>query len=271
MKTYFFMAGLPRSGSTLLSALLNQNPLFYASTNSPVCSAISQAKEHLLCSEQYLAYPKPGVISNTLYSILNGYYSDTDARFVVDKSREWSNPKNFSTLVEILPYKPKIVVMVRDVLDILASFIHLANENTGKETMLDKQISTDVFHFYRQPNDLRCDYLMHPKGDIDSALYGISHAILPNNKQYFHFIEYEDLIKNPEEEIKKLYKFLEIEPFKHDFYNIKNTMQENDEVYGLLGMHDVRPTISKRKLDKEKILSEYVLQKYSNLEFWRKA
>ena len=269
MKTFFFMAGLPRSGSTLLSALLNQNPLIHASSNSPICSAMSLTKGHVLLSEQYRAHPKPEALTKTLYGMLDNYYSDIAADYVVDKSREWSTPEHFSTLIEVLPYKPKVVIMVRDILDILASFINLSNENSGRKTMLDTQISSDVFHFYRHPNDLRCDYLMHPKGGIDSALYGITNALLPDNQQYFHFIEYEELVASPTKELAKLYSFLEVEPFEHDLSNIDNSVKENDEVYGLIGMHDVRPTVSHRKLDKNKLLSEYVLQKYANLEFWR--
>lgn len=269
MKSYFFMSGLPRSGSTLLSAILNQNPLIHASANSPVCSAMYLTKSHIASSEQYRAYPKPAALTTVLYGMLDNYYSDVAASYVIDKSREWTTPEHFSTLKEALPYRPKIVVMVRDILDILASFINLAEENSGRKTMLDTQVSSDVFHFYRSPNDLRCDYLMHPKGGIDSALYGIANALMAHNRPNFHFIEYEDLVANPEVELSKLYEFLELDPFEHDLQNVVNPVQENDEVYGLLGMHDVRSVISHRKLDKDNLLSGYVLQKYANLEFWR--
>ena len=39
-KTFYFMAGLPRSGSTLLSSILNQNPRFYSGPSSPVLGAM---------------------------------------------------------------------------------------------------------------------------------------------------------------------------------------------------------------------------------------
>jgi sulfotransferase len=35
-RTYHFISGLPRSGSTVLSAILRQNPRFHASISSPV-------------------------------------------------------------------------------------------------------------------------------------------------------------------------------------------------------------------------------------------
>ena len=35
-KTYFFLSGLPRSGISLLGAILNQNPDIYVGATSPV-------------------------------------------------------------------------------------------------------------------------------------------------------------------------------------------------------------------------------------------
>lgn len=39
--TFHFIAGLPRSGSTLLAALLRQNPRFHASMSSPLARMTS--------------------------------------------------------------------------------------------------------------------------------------------------------------------------------------------------------------------------------------
>jgi len=46
MKTFYFMAGLPRSGSTLLSSILNQNPRFYSGPSSPVLGAMYAVEEN---------------------------------------------------------------------------------------------------------------------------------------------------------------------------------------------------------------------------------
>ena len=35
-KQFYFMAGLPRSGSTMLSAILNQNSKIYSGPSSPI-------------------------------------------------------------------------------------------------------------------------------------------------------------------------------------------------------------------------------------------
>jgi sulfotransferase len=271
MKDFYFMAGLPRSGSTLISSILNQNPNIYSSANSPMCGMMFNLERSILASEQYSAYPKPKVMSNTILGVINGYYSDTEKNIVIDKSREWSTPEHFSVLLRNLPYEPKIILPVRSITDILASFISLINKNPGKPNFIDDAIeNSQEFYFYKEANDIRCDHLMRPKGLIDGGLYGIAFALQPENKKYFHFVEYDDLINDPKEEIDKIYNFFGIDKFDHDYYNIENTVKEDDKVYGLIGQHDVRSSVSKRKIDKNNVLSQYVLNKYSGQEFWRK-
>ena len=270
MKKFYFMSGLPRSGSTLISSILNQNPDIYSSSNSPVCSLMYSVEASILQSEQYNAYPKEKVVSPTTLGILENYYCDTDKSHIVDKSRDWAINVNLDGLLRNLPYKPKIIMTVRDIPDILASFITLVHKNPTSKSVIDLEIeSGNEYNLYRPMDDIRCDNLMRPKGLVDNSLFGIANAILKENKQYFHFVEYEDLVNSPEDEINKIYDFLEIKKYVHNFNNIVNNIKENDDIYGLKGMHDVRPTISKRKIKTNEILSPYILNKYSNLEFWR--
>jgi len=51
MKEFFFISGLPRSGSTLLSAILRQNPEFYADISSPVLSMVASTINVITGSE----------------------------------------------------------------------------------------------------------------------------------------------------------------------------------------------------------------------------
>ena len=125
------------------------------------------------------------------------------------------------------------------------------------------------FNFYRPVDDTRCDHLMRPKGLIDNCLYGIAFAMHPDNKKYFHFVEYDDLVASPEKEINKIYDFYGIERFTHDYSNISNNIKEDDSVYGLVGQHDVRSSISRRNINKQELLSEYVINKYTGQEFWK--
>jgi sulfotransferase len=93
----------------------------------------------------------------------------------------------------------------------------------------------------------------------------------PEFRKYAHFIEYDNLVSDTRGEIEKLYSFLGIDPFEHNYANIKNVTPENDKIYGVVNMHTVRKTISPSTTDARTILSEYAYNKYNNLEFWREA
>ncbi len=264
------MAGLPRSGSTLISSILNQNPEIHAGANSPICGMMFGLERSIIASEQYRAYPKPEVMSETIMGVLKNYYSDREESIIIDKSREWSIQENFNVLLRNMSENPKVVLCVRDITDILASFIYMIQQNSQTSSFIDQEIQArQEFNFYRPIDDIRCDHLMRPKGLVDNALYGIAFAMLEENRKYFHIVEYEDLVNNTEKTIDGIYEFLNIKSHQHDFNNIVNTIPEDDRVYGLQGLYDVRKSIGKRKINKEEVLSPYVLNKYSGLEFWR--
>jgi sulfotransferase len=270
LKKINFMSGLPRSGSTLITSLLNQNPYVYASPNSPMCGMIFNLERSILASEQFNAFPKPRVLPSVIFGALNNYYSDIDKNIIIDKSREWSIQEHFQVLLRNLDYEPKVILPVRNILDILASFISLINKNPNTPNFIDREIEArQEFNFYRDLNDIRCDHLMRPKGLIDNALYGLAFASLPENRKYFHFVEYEDLVRSPQETMNSIYEFLGIENYNHSFDNIINITPEDDKVYGLQGMHNVRKNISKVSVNPESVLSPYILNKYRGLEFWR--
>lgn len=235
-----------------------------------MCGMMFNLERSILVSEQYNAHPKPQVMSKTIVGLLENYYSDINKNIVLDKSREWSMKEHFEVLMRNLPYPPKVILTVRDIHDVLASFMYLVHENPTSVSFIDQEIEArGEFNLYRHPDDIRCDHLMRPKGLIDNALYGIAYACLPENLEYFHFVEYENLISNPKQTLESIYSFLEIEPFNHTFDNIQNNIEESEEIYGLPGIHEVRPQILKREINKLEHLSPYILNKYNGLEFWR--
>jgi sulfotransferase len=82
MKTYYFDCGLPRSGTTLLTALLNQNPLIHAGTLSPVFEVMYYTRNRLQ-GEQAQAFPKPEIFKKMIGNVMDTYYSDVEEPVVV--------------------------------------------------------------------------------------------------------------------------------------------------------------------------------------------
>lgn len=270
MKNFYFLSGLPRSGSTLLSSILNQNPEIYSGPNSPMCGMMVNLERSILASEQYQSYPKPHVMPSVICGVLENYYSDINKPNIIDKSRSWPNQENFGTLLRNLPYDPKVILTVRSINEILASFMYMIHQNPQQSSFIDREIEArQEFYFYRHPDEIRCDHLMRPKGLIDECLYGIAYAMLEENRQYFHIVEYDNLVGRTDETIKGIYDFLGLEYFDHNYNNIVNVTPEDDKIYGLEGLHNVRKSIEHRKINIVEHLSPYIINKYNGLEFWR--
>jgi hypothetical protein len=187
-----------------------------------------ETRLHVFNSEQYRAYPKPESLQAMSLGMLENYYANIQESIVIDKSRDWPIPENFAMLKSVLPYRPKFILTVRSILEVLASFVKLAESSNNKDNMLDANISSDRFNFYRPINDIRCDYLMSPKGVIDNSLYGIANALA--NPEQALIIEYESLVRNPQLELSRVYSFLEVPEFSHSFDDISNTVQEDDSI-----------------------------------------
>jgi hypothetical protein len=210
----YFISGLPRSGSTLLCNILQQNP---------VLDSIS-----------------------------------TNRKMGTNES-----------LIELLRMNsPKVIVTYRPILEVLASFINLANQypqvNFIDKLMLEQNFSSLS---YRPLDDARCDWLMRPYGAIDDANTVLKNTILHN--KWFHLVMYEDLSLRSQETISKVYDFLEIEHYRHDLENIPQHDNSKDkEEYGIPTLHTIRPQLSKSSTKPEEVLSDYVIQKYSNAMDW---
>jgi len=266
-KTYFFESGLPRSGSTLLSAILNQNPDVHCGAISPVLEIMYYTEQYFEGSEQALAYPKPQQQHKIISSVIDNFYDDRKEKYVIDKCRAW--PNNVDRAQQYITKTPKILCPVRDVLEILASFIQMIHRNSNQVSFVDKALKD---YGYEINDDNRCDYLMCPEGIVDQSLYAFGQGFEKGCEKYMHLIEYNDLVNRPEETMRKVYQFLEIPEYKHDFNNVSNKYREKDnEVYGLSDMHEVYNQVKKTSKRPEEVLSDYVLNKYSGMEFWRKA
>lgn len=271
-KKFHFMGGLPRSGSTLLSSLLNQNPRFDSSSSSPVLSMMHTIIDHLWNNELYHAYPKPQQANDIVKNIAYQWYGDTTAPVVFDKNRAW--PARIDLIQGYLNIEnPKIICPVRDIDEILTSFISMIRRNPfqdGQERInfIDEQL---VKQNISLNDENRCIQVAEASGGI---LFESVNAIITAFQQgfgkYMHFIDYNDLISDPEKTLLKIYEFLEEEPFEHDLSNIINKHEESDlNTYGLADMHKVRKELKKTSAKPKDVLPPSILGRYKQMEFWK--
>jgi sulfotransferase len=267
MKKYMFFAGLPRSGSTMIQSILNQNPDIHVSPDSLVCELMFETENLFLLSQSFSANSNIIGFNNIMSSIIKEYYKDIDSGYIIDKSFGWGTPSNLDLIKKYITSDIKIIVTVRDILEILASFIKLLNNTNFGDSFLDKQIQNSKMFSYRSLNDTRCDFLMMPGGNIDRAIYSIYNLL--NTNHNICLIDYKDFIDNPKKNIEKIYKYIDAPYYEHNLDNIVNKNIIDDNIYGIPNMHKVKQSIEKNDYDVKEYLSDYVINKYNNLEFWK--
>jgi sulfotransferase len=261
---FYFDCGLPRSGSTLLTALLNQNPQIHAGTLSPVFEVMYYTNDRLQ-GEQAQAFPKPEVFRRMVSNVITEYYSDRDEKVIVDKCRAW--PAHIDLIKEYITPDPKIICTVRHPLDILASFITLFHKDGGLNFIDKAMLKQGMFI----TDDARCHFMMNPGGIVWESMNALATAFRQNQTQYIHFIQYDDLVSDPKRVMQGIHSYLRLKPFEYDFENIVQKDREKDkEVYGLPTMHEVRQKVEKKSKHYSEVLSEEVINKYKNMDFWNR-
>jgi|TARA_R110002020_G_scaffold62950_1_gene167930 sulfotransferase len=266
-KKYFFITGLPRSGNTLLSSLLNQNPDITATGNSIVPEILYRLEE-IKKTKVYKNFPDQKSLDNINENVFKNYFKHLKTKYIIDRG-PWGSEYNFEMLNKYLNDKIKIIVLVRSIPEILMSFINLANNNSN--FYLNKSFNELVrSETWRDKIEQKCRILMREDHAIDKGLYEIKYLLDNVNNKNYKIFEYDDLISNPETYLKKVYDFLKI-PFykKHYFKNLKqlkiNNVEYDDSVYGG-PLHTI--TTKSIVKEKKKVLDK-ILQRYSNMEFWR--
>ena len=267
MRKYYFIGGLHRSGSTLLSAILNQNPRFYSGPISPVLSIMRNLESFIPQDEFYQASPKPSQAHEILSSLIHHYYNDTDRTVVFDKNRMW--PKYINYIEGYIKQKAKIICPVRDIDEILVSFLKVIHNNKNQEVF--SAIDRKVINQNLPLNDHnRCKILLDPKWNLFDAIGAMESAVNNNLRDRLLFVEYRDIVLDPVSTFNRIYNFLEEDYYEHDFQTIESKNEVKDEeYYKLKGLHDVREKLEITSDNPRNYLTEDIIAECRQLEFWR--
>lgn len=270
MKSIYFTYGLPRSGNTLLSCILNQNPKINTTANSILPSVMFAVEMVKLHDVVYRNFPDEESFNNILKNLFDSYYKDWDGDIIIERG-SWISPCNFTLLEQYFQSEIKIVVLVRDVLEVIKSYINICNKYPN--FYINQQYEQlDHTTLYRDELEEKCDLIMKKNGLLDMALYSIK-WLLDNNKQSnLHFVNYNSLVENTEDVIKGIYKFLDIDFYEHTFVDIEQ-FSSNDIKYddNSLGFGSDMHTIRSDKIefvDNQIELPLRVVNKFSGLELW---
>jgi sulfotransferase len=252
MEQFVCLSGLPRSGSTILSSILDQNPMIHAEGNSAVCQFMWDIYQSgtVNANEQLQGTNRTHTLKDIIQQIPKTYYKDipTSKKIIVDKCRAWTISTNVAILKKYVDPHIKIIVLERSVTAIMKSFMKLYKKNNWTDAYIHEILKA----------------MLVPNVDpIMRSIIGINEArkynLANKDNKTFLFIQYDDLVAKPEEAIKRIYDFCGWAPYTHDFNSIVNRHPENDHFYRLKGFHDIRSSLNKE--ENEVMLPPDILEK----------
>jgi sulfotransferase len=254
-----FISGLPRSGSTLLSALLKQNPRFHASVTSPMARFFIVAMNQMSGASEYAVFFNDVRRQAILKGIFSGFYAGLPPdRVVFDTNRTWT--ARISLLAALYP-DARVICCVRDIAWIIDSIERQLRRNPLQfSRVFDYKPGASVY--------TRTDTLMHMEtGLIGLPLSSLREAWFSDEAKRLIVIDYDRLASEPERVLRRLYDELGEPWFNHDFNHVSHDEPDYDEVLGMPGMHKVRERVAPEK--RQPSIPPDLFAKYSKLSVWK--
>jgi len=252
MKQFYFLSGLPRSGSTVLAAILNQHPDIHTSSTSGLLDVMFgtfQAWKSSM-SAQADASDQAGEaeIKRILRNIAEAKYAQVDKPIIIDKSRGWCDARTMQVAAEIFGEKPKIIATVRDVPDCAASFMRVVEPEDKEDFLRNHHF---INHLKESYVSLNSGYLLGPE------------CIL--------FVEYDNLVNDPQTELDRIHTFLDLKDHSYDLANIDGSQlaEKDEEVWEAPGLHTIQPVLKKQHDQSAHDALEHMHDQFIQPRFWR--
>lgn len=258
LKTFHFISGLPRSGSTLLAAILRQNPRFHAAMTSPVGSLFTALHSTMGLGNEFSEFIDERQRERVLRGIFDLYYQDHEQEVIVDTNRLWCS--RLPVLLRLFP-KAKVLCTVRNVAWIMDSIERLVRKNALQPSKLfdGPAQSGTVYH--------RVETLASRDRLVGFSYYALKEAFYSPEARNMLVIDYEHLTQSPEKVLPLIYQFLGEEPFAHKFDQLDYQEPSFDAKLGLHGLHEIKRKVAFRP--RATILPPDLFQQYNTLDFWK--
>lgn len=249
----FFNSSMPRSGSTLLQNILGQNPDIHVTPTDGFLELIYAARVNYTNNPEFKAQDREQMLAawrGFCREGMKGYCAGlSDKSHTCIKSRGIG--AHYNWFKAFMDKDPKVIVMVRNLKDILSSM----------EKLYRKSIeSAQQIH---NPSEMRGLTTESRVGQwLGGAPVGLSLQRLQQMKldgtiKKCLVLRFEDLTANPKAVMNKVYEYLDLPSYPHDADNIIQLTQEDDVVYGLTPtLHTVRKKIEEVPHDYFEILGK---------------
>lgn len=259
-KKYHFISGLPRSGSTLLSTILNQNPRFTAGISDPLQDFVKSKINAVNANVGMKDVVPDERLLDLMRADFDAFYKN-DNEVCFNTSRSWSAE---TALLKQLYPDFRMIVTIRSIPWILDSFEKLHRKNPLQIKPLYDHI--DWPSVYE-----RCHMLMGQYPDKNARVKGpldfVKQAAVCEEKQQIMFIEYEALASHPKEVMQHVYEFIGEEWYEHDFNDTEASYDNYDADAKIEGLHKVRKDVE--LVTRDSILPADLFNMYAEYDFWK--
>ena len=256
-KKIFFLVALPRSGNTLFGSLMNQNPDIAVTPNS-ITLEIMKDIFLLKQTDVFQNYQDHKSLDNVLDGIFDSYYKDWNYKYIIDRGPV-TTPGNLMLINKHLKRPFKCIIIWRDLMEVLASYIKwFENEPSAFPNKYGKTTIEEKLWM-----------LMNKDGAIAKDLVAIENALKPENKSMCHFLKYNELVNDTQNQLNKIYDFLEIPYFQHNTQRLNqfsvNGITYDDTVVGNK-MHTIRESIYKEENPYLNRIPESIRKAYGHIK-----
>lgn len=260
-KQFHFITGLPRSGSTLLAAILRQNPRFHAGMSSPVAALYAGMRQQFGAGSEFAPLITPAERKRLVRGLFDAYYAEQgDKDVVFDTSRMWA--AHMPMVMDQFP-DAKVIACVRNVAWIMDSL--------ERRYRADPYENTRLFNDDIERNTVysRVDTLAQRNRLVGYSWSALKEAFYGEYASSLLLVDYDLLAKAPHKVLPLIYQFLGEPVFEHDFEHLEYDAPEFDAGLGLRGLHKVR---SKVTFDaRDTILPPDLFEQHASLSFWKNA
>ena len=221
-KKLFFLVAMPRSGNTLFSTIMSQNPEIAATANS-ITLEIMKDLFLLKRTDVFQNFPDHKSLDNVLDVVFDTYYKDWSQEIIIDRGPVMTEG-NFALMQKHYKRPFKCIVLLRDLMDVLASYMQWYTQNPN--SFLNR--------LNLKNDEEKLSVIMNKDGAVAKDLEAIKNAY--NYPDICHFVKYDDLVANPEQEFRKIYEFMKEPYYPHYFENLQtlnvNGIKYDDTVVG---------------------------------------
>lgn len=257
---FHFISGLPRSGSTLLGALLKQNPSIHASMSSPVASLVSRVLGGMGPQAEFSSMITQKQRRDLVRSVFEAYYRDILVdKVVIDTSRGWCGKMNL--LVDLFP-QAKVIVCVRELAWVIDSFERITRKSPLiASKMFRPEQALTVF--------TRAQTMAAPRGTVGLPFNVTQEAFYGPFADRLIVVDYEALAREPKRTMGIIYEELGLPAFEHDFDNVTfDGGDEFDTQIGVPGLHTIKSKVS--YVERPTVLPPDLFDRYAGRNFWRR-